>query len=159
MTEEEGAQEIDTLLNELHNTNNELKKSTNTFTLSSTDLKQFLLDQAGQLIKGSVDCVNNYKELLGGNPDFKEAGALAELIKAASATIESLNKVYIQDERSKAAVQVETIRADVKREISHNTNTTNSVTIKMTRKQLMDTIFKSAQTVKEPIKDNNMVDI
>lgn len=150
MTEEESKQEMDALLDELHAAPTKIKQTTETFKLSGGDLKQFLLDQSGQLIKTSIDCVNNYKELLGCNPDFKEAGTLAELIKAASTTIETLNKVYIQDERTKSATDVENIRANVKREISKQTAANNeSVVIKMTRKDLMNAIFNQTKTIKQ----------
>ena len=158
MTEEESKQEMDALLDELHAAPTKIKQTTETFKLSGGDLKQFLLDQSGQLIKTSIDCVNNYKELLGCNPDFKEAGTLAELIKAASTTIETLNKVYIQDERTKSATDVENIRANVKREISTQTAANNeSVVIKMTRKDLMNAIFNQTKTIKQ--EDEKIIDV
>lgn len=158
MTEEESKQEMDALLDELHAAPTKIKQTTKTFKLSGGDLKQFLLDQSGQLIKTSIDCVNNYKELLGCNPDFKEAGTLAELIKAASTTIETLNKVYIQDERTKSATDVENIRANVKREISKQTAANNeSVVIKMTRKDLMNAIFNQTKTIKQ--EDEKIIDV
>lgn len=158
MTEEESKQEMDALLDELHAAPTKIKQTTETFKLSGGDLKQFLLDQSGQLIKTSIDCVNNYKELLGCNPDFKEAGTLAELIKAASTTIETLNKVYIQDERTKSATDVENIRANVKREISKQTAANNeSVVIKMTRKDLMNAIFNQTKTIKR--EDDKIIDV
>lgn len=158
MTEEESKQEMDALLDELHAAPTKIKQTAETFKLSGGDLKQFLLDQSGQLIKTSIDCVNNYKELLGCNPDFKEAGTLAELIKAASTTIETLNKVYIQDERTKSATDVENIRANVKREISKQTAANNeSVVIKMTRKDLMNAIFNQTKTIKQ--EDEKIIDV
>lgn len=158
MTEEESKQEMDALLDELHAAPTKIKQTTETFKLSGGDLKQFLLDQSGQLIKTSIDCVNNYKELLGCNPDFKEAGTLAELIKAASTTIETLNKVYIQDERTKSATDVENIRANVKREISKQTAANNEgVVIKMTRKDLMNAIFNQTKSIKQ--EDANVIEM
>ena len=144
------SEEIDTLLEELHAVP-ETIKTAETFSLSGEDLKQFLLDQAGQLIKNSVECVNSYKNLLGGNPDIKEAGALAELIKASSTAIESLNKVYIQDERSRSAKEVEHIRAKAKQEAATNEN---GLTIKMSRKELMAQIFnKQPKAISEDVID------
>ena len=163
MNEEESKIEMDALLDELHAEPTRIKQTTEAFRLSGGDLKQFLLDQSGQLIKTSIDCVNNYKELLGYNPDFKEAGTLAELIKAASTTIETLNKVYIQDERSKTAADVENIRANVKREISKQAAANNEgVIIKMTRKDLMNAIFNQTKAIKQEdtkIVDANVVDV
>lgn len=134
----ESDDELNTLLDELHAVPTKTKQlQTITPTLSNENLKQFLLDQAGQLIQNGVNCVGEYKTILGGNPDTKEATALAELIKASSAAIESLNKLYIQDERSKAAIQVEQIRSSAKQ---HNNGAGDAVTIKLTRKELMDAI-------------------
>lgn len=141
--------EIDTLLEELHAVPQQIK-TVETFSLSGEDLKQFLLDQAGQLIKNSVECVNSYKDLLGGNPDIKEAGALAELIKASSTAIESLNKVYIQDERSRSAKEVEHIRAKAKQESATNEC---GLTIKMSRKELMAQIFNKTKAISEDVVD------
>lgn len=141
--------EIDTLLEELHAAPQQIK-TVETFSLSGEDLKQFLLDQAGQLIKNSVECVNSYKDLLGGNPDIKEAGALAELIKASSTAIESLNKVYIQDERSRSAKEVEHIRAKAKQESAANEC---GLTIKMSRKELMAQIFNKTKAISEDVVD------
>lgn len=141
--------EIDTLLEELHAVPQQVKQAT-PFTLQDNNLKQFLLDKAGELIEGSVECVSNYKSLLGGNPDVKEAGALAELIKATSTAIESLNKLYIQDERSRSAREVEHIRAEVKNNANVNEN---GLTIKMSRKELMAQIFNKSKNSSEEIID------
>lgn len=145
----QNTEEINTLLQELHTVPATIKAA-ETFSLSGEDLKQFLLDQAGVLIKNSVECVNSYKDLLGGNPDIKEAGALAELIKAASTTIESLNKVYIQDERTKSAREVENIRAKAKQELANNES---SLTIKMSRKDLMNMINNKTKS------SENIIDV
>lgn len=145
----QNTEEINTLLQELHTVPATIKAA-ETFSLSGEDLKQFLLDQAGMLIKNSVECVNSYKDLLGGNPDIKEAGALAELIKAASTTIESLNKVYIQDERTKSAREVENIRAKAKQELANNES---SLTIKMSRKDLMNMINNKTKS------SENIIDV
>lgn len=145
----QNTEEINTLLQELHTVPATIKAA-ETFSLSGEDLKQFLLDQAGMLIKNSVECVNSYKDLLGGNPDIKEAEALAELIKAASTTIESLNKVYIQDERTKSAREVENIRAKAKQELANNES---SLTIKMSRKDLMNMINNKTKS------SENIIDV
>lgn len=138
-------EEVDVLLDELRAIPKDVKAvSAKTFTLSSEDLKQFLLDQAGQLIQNSIQCVNGYRDYLGMSPGEKEVQSLAELIKASSAAIESLNKLYIQDERSKSAEKVERIRSEAK---MLENGAGGALKITMSRKELMDAIFKKTKAI------------
>lgn len=64
-------------------------------TLKDEDLDQFIRDNAGQLIVDSLNYVRELKTAMGTNCSPKEIESIAEMIKATSAAIESLNKMSI----------------------------------------------------------------
>jgi len=74
--------------------------------LEKEKVEQFIIDQSAKLIHDSMEMINNMKEVVFHVPDADNVSSLAELIKASTGAIETLNKLVTQDKKSKTQLQV-----------------------------------------------------
>ena len=74
--------------------------------LEKEKVEQFIIDQSAKLIQDSMEMIDNMKEVVFHVPDADNVSSLAELIKASTGAIETLNKLVSQDKKSKTQLQV-----------------------------------------------------
>ena len=74
--------------------------------LEKEKVVQFIIDQSAKLIQDSMEMINNMKEVVFHVPDSDNVSSLAELIKASTGAIETLNKLVTQDKKSQTQIQV-----------------------------------------------------
>ena len=74
--------------------------------LEKEKVEQFIIDQSAKLIQDSMEMINNMKEVVFHVPDSDNVSSLAELIKASTGAIETLNKLVAQDKKSQTQIQV-----------------------------------------------------
>lgn len=93
---------IDSLVDQLKDTtcvNNEIQ-SKNELKLEKENIEDFVIENSGKLIKQSLDVLDNVKDYIMASGDPDSISSLADLINASSKSIESLNKIVIQNKRS-----------------------------------------------------------
>ena len=61
--------------------------------LSPDNLEKFVLDKSATLVVQSMEAVDNLKDYIQAGASDKEITAFAEVVKASSAALESLNKL------------------------------------------------------------------
>jgi len=81
------------------------------------ELEQFVINNAGKLIVESFDIMANYKDMITTAPNSEDVSAYADLIKAATNTLESLNKIVVQDKRSNTSIGLKKMDLDSKKEV------------------------------------------
>ena len=74
--------------------------------LEKEKVEQFIIDQSAKLIQDSMEMINNMKEIVFHVPDSDNVSSLAELIKASTGAIETLNKLVTQDKKSQTQLQI-----------------------------------------------------
>ena len=74
--------------------------------LDKEKVEQFIIDQSAKLIQDSMEMINNMKEIVFHVPDSDNVSSLAELIKASTGAIETLNKLVTQDKKSQTQLQI-----------------------------------------------------
>ena len=77
--------------------------------LNKEDLEDFLIQNSGKLIKKSLSIVDNVNDYISSAPENRDVAALAELIKASSSAIETLNKLHVAKERNETQLEVKKI--------------------------------------------------
>ena len=68
--------------------------------LSKEDVEDFIIKKSAKLIQDSLELIDNMKEVVHHMPEAENVSSLAELIKASTGAIETLNKLVVQDKRS-----------------------------------------------------------
>jgi len=83
--------------------------------LEKEKVEQFIIDQSAKLIQDSMEMIENMKEVVFHVPDADNVSSLAELIKASTGAIETLNKLVSQDKKSKTQLQVKKMDIESKK--------------------------------------------
>ena len=112
--------------------------------LDKDKLEDFIIKNSGRLITKTLGIVDDVQTYISSAPDAKDVAALAELLKAASSSIEALNKVYTSIEKNKTVKEIKQMDIDSKEKI----NTQDTAAFLLTRKELMqELIGKSKQVI------------
>ena len=85
------------------------------FTLDKDNIESFILNNTGKLIKDSMSYIDEIGEYVSAAPDSRDVEALAKLISSSAAALDSLQKMYIADEKNKNAVFIKTLDIESKK--------------------------------------------
>ena len=121
---EELDEAVNDILSQLKNTT-VIKQTPVTDTLTKEKLEEFLIKNSGKLVTDSINLIDDMRDFVGtADADPDSISALAELIKAASSAVDTLNKIYISDERNKNQVKIKTMDIESKEKLSIMDNQT-----------------------------------
>lgn len=127
--------------------NEEKQKPQDKFELKDENLDQFILNNAGQIIKDSVEYIRELREHYQLNSTPDEIKAFSVAVEASAAAIESLNKMSITRQKIKAAKELKEMDTKLKLEQKDN----NQITF--TRDQLFEMIIKNNNSKNNEIMD------
>lgn len=141
---------IDDLINQLKNTNKEMKKlpKTQEFTLERDDLEQFLINKAGKLINDSMEMVDNVKQYVAAAPNSEEVESLANLLKATTSSIDSLSRIFIQNKKSETSISMKKMDIDSKKELLE---TDHQNKLEMSREEVLDRLIRNADIIEADV--------
>jgi hypothetical protein len=125
---------VNDILSQLKGTVTIAKKQPEEEILTKDQLEEFIIKNSGKLVTKSLNIVDDVKDYVASAPDAKDVAALAELISATSSAIETLNKVYISDERNKTQVAVKQMDVDSRERMNITDNKTK---ILLSREDIM----------------------
>lgn len=112
--------EIGDLVDQLKNAEKYLKKpekAEEEFNLDPEELEKFILNNAGKLVKKSIDMVDEVKQYVETAPESRDVSSLSELINASSSAIETLSKILVQNKRDKTQKEVKQMDIDGKKQL------------------------------------------
>ena len=115
--------------------------------LTKDKLEEFIIKNSGKLIKRSLDIIDDVQAYISSAPDAKDVAAFAELLKASSASMESLNKIYISLEKNKTTKDIKQMDIESK----EKQNTQDNITHLLSRKEIMKELMGKAETAEPPI--------
>jgi hypothetical protein len=135
---EELDEAVNDILSQLKNTT-VIKQTPVTETLTKEKLEEFLIKNSGKLVTDSINLIDDMRDFVGtADADPDSISALAELIKAASSAVDTLNKIYISDERNKNQVKIKTMDIESKEKLSIMDNQTK---VLLSREDIMKAII------------------
>jgi hypothetical protein len=132
---------VNDILSQLKGTVAVAKKQPDEEILTKDQLEEFIIKNSGKLVTKSLNIVDDVKDYVASAPDAKDVAALAELISATSSAIETLNKVYISDERNKTQVAVKQMDVDSRERMNITDNKTK---ILLSREDIMKALVDDA---------------
>jgi DNA-binding protein len=115
--------------------------------LTKDKLEEFIIKNSGKLINKSLNIIDEVQAYISSAPDAKDVAAFAELLKASSASMESLNKIYISLEKNKTTKDIKQMDLDSKEKI----NTHDNITHLLSRKEIMKELMGKADKAEKPI--------
>jgi len=127
-----------------------LAKKEETEDLDKDKLEEFIIKNSGKLITKTLGIVDDVQAYISSAPDAKDVAALAELLKAASSSIEALNKVYTSIEKNKTVKEVKQMDIDSREKINVQDNTA----FLLSRKEIMQELIGRSKQ-----EDSKIVDV
>jgi hypothetical protein len=137
--------EIDDLVSQLKDSSSTVNQTAfERVELSNDNLEEFVLKSSGEVIQDSLEILGNVKDYTANAPDARETTSLAELIKAASSAIDTLNKVLIQNKRSDSQKEIKQLEIEARKGIAMADNQTK---ILLSREDIMDKLLKDSNAI------------
>lgn len=141
-------EQIDSLVDQLRNTTAQMQKpNAKPFDLKSEDAEKFVVVKAGELIEQSLELVKQLGPATASTiGDAEGVEALAKLIAASASAIESLNKIIVQDKKSKTAKEVKQMEVNAKLQLEEENKPAKpgELTLKGTREEIFKMVLKEA---------------
>ena len=138
--------DINTLVDQLKDTtcvNNEIQ-SKNELKLEKENIEDFVIENSGKLITQSLEVMESVKDYIMASGDPDSISSLADLINASSKSIESLNKIVIQNKRSATTIAVKTMDVTSKYAIEDKKNENALIG---TRQEMFTKILDQAKVI------------
>jgi hypothetical protein len=117
------------------------------------DLEEYLIKKTAKLIDTTLDAVDNVKDYISSAPENRDVASLAELMRSANSSIETMQKIHANKANNEARKELKTMDIDSKKQLNIQDNQTKLV---MSREELMDAMLKAPEA--EPDKDD-VIDI
>jgi hypothetical protein len=137
---EDYSEEADSLIDQLKENTGLIRNASRRedFELDKEELEQFILNSSGKLIRDSLEVIDGMRDYVEAAPDAESISSLAELMKASTNAIDTLNKVLIQDKRSATQVGVKKMDIEAKKELEVSSNSKNMLTREDVFKKLLE---------------------
>jgi len=131
----------------------ELSKQIDTpeFELAKEDLEQFVLNNTGRLIKDSMETIDSIKQYIISAPEPEDVHSLAELYKASTSAIDTLNKILLQQNKSDTQIAVKTMDIQAKKALLEDKENRNS----FTREEVMIQLMNSGKLIDAEVADTD----
>ncbi len=119
------------------------------------ELEEYLIKKTAKLIDTTLDAVDNVKDYISSAPENRDVASLAELMRSANSSIETMQKIHANKANNEARKELKTMDIESKQKLNMADNQTKLV---MSREELMDAILKAPES--EPKKDDeDVIDI
>jgi hypothetical protein len=148
--EEEHGDNIDELLKQLNPTATPVNPETpieapvvaksSEVDISDENVGDFVLQNAAQLVKSGVDTIESLKDSVLNAVEADEIAALSEVMRATNSSIDTLNKINIQNKKEKAAKDLKQMDIDNQKNLPAGTSGNVNVLV-ATRSEIMDKIL------------------
>ena len=112
--------------------------------LSKEDVEEFVINKSSKLIQDSLELIDNMKEVVHHMPEAENISSLAELIKASSGAIETLNKIVIQDKKTDTTIASKKMDIESRRELQ---TSDQSHALTMSREEIMARLINDKSVI------------
>ena len=112
--------------------------------LSKEDVEEFVINKSCKLIQDSLELIDNMKEVVHHMPEAENISSLAELIKASSGAIETLNKIVIQDKKTNTTITSKKMDIESRRELQ---TADQSHALTMSREEIMAKLINNKSVI------------
>ena len=112
--------------------------------ISREDLEDFVIKQSSKLIQDSSEMIDNMKEVVHHLPEADNMSALSELVKASTGALETLNKIVMQDKKSKTTIKTKEMDIESKKELQQSDQ---SHSLTMSREEVISKLLKDSKDI------------
>lgn len=146
--------DVKDLVQQLKDDTKNIKKTAQSeeFKLNPDDLEQFIIDKTGALVNSSIDMVNTVKQYVEAAPNPEDVESLASLLKAATGSIDTLSKVFIQNKKTNTSIEMKKMDIDSKKQLLDQDHQNKLL---LSREDVLDELLSSAKVIEAEIVDSD----
>ena len=112
--------------------------------LTTENLEKFVLDKTAVLVAQSMEAVENLKDYIQAGASDKEITAFAEVVKASTSAIETLNKLLQSKDKIENSIKLKEMDIKARKELNV---VDNSVKLLLSREDLMKQLIKDSDNI------------
>ena len=121
------------------------------------DLEEYLIKKTAKLIDTTLDAVDNVKDYISSAPENRDVASLAELMRSANSSIETMQKIHANKANNEARKELKTMDIDSKKQLNIQDNQTKLV---MSREEIMKAMLEAPEEKTEKVeKKEDVIDI
>ncbi len=105
--------------------------------LNEDNLGAFVIDKAQDLINRSLDTVNEIGDFVKASCDAKTLQGFAELVKATTGIIDTLNNINLEKKKSTTSKEIKQMDIESKKALKPSQHTHNTINILATREEII----------------------
>ena len=116
---------VDDILSQIKDhktTTNEIQKVEKDFDVDK--LEEFILNKTSSLVNTSIEMVEDVKDYISSAPENRDVASLAELIRASTGAIDTLNKLHTSKEGNKSRKEIKQLDVEAKERMNIADNQT-----------------------------------
>ena len=121
-----------------------IKAAEDNIDLSKEDVEDFIIKNSSKLIQDSLELIDNMKEVVHHMPEAENVSSLAELIKASTGAIETLNKLVVQDKKSNTTIKAKELDIQSKKQLQ---TSDQQHALMLSREEVLDRLLKKADVI------------
>ena len=122
----------------------QLVQQSEKFNISKEEVEDFIIQKSSKLIQDSLELIDNMKEVVHHMPEAENVSSLAELIKASTGAIETLNKLVVQDKKSNTTIKAKQLDIDSKKQLLA---AEQQHALMLSREEVLDRLLKKANVI------------
>ena len=140
---------VGTLIDQLQETNQQVERvKAERDPLKKEDLEKFVIENGAALIEDALEMVATVKDFIISAPNAEDVDALAGLINATSAAMDTLNKINIADKKTDTSIKLKTMDIESKKQLMQADNTQR---VLATREEIFKMIADKAEPIEATI--------
>jgi len=147
MAEEELDEAVNDIIAQIKGNNKTVREKKEDVTIDKENLEEFIMKSSGKLVNKSLEIVDNVNDYISSAPENRDVAALAEVIKATSASIDTLQKLHSANERNETQKEVKKMDVESKERLNIADNQTR---ILLSRDDIMKALVD---------KDDDVIDV
>jgi hypothetical protein len=121
--------------------------------LNKEELEQFLLLYSSQLIKGSVEFVEDLKHYIKSAPNAEDVTAMATLVNSSAAAIETLNKILLTNKNIEAKYKLKTMDIESKKQLQQTEIQGKMI---MNREELLKKLIEDSKIINVEVTEEKL---
>ena len=119
------------------------------------ELEEYLIKKTAKLIDTTLDAVDNVKDYISSAPENRDVASLAELMRSANSSIETMQKIHANKANNEARKELKEMDIESKKQLNIADNQTKLV---MSREELMEAMLKAPEPEADKPKED-VIDI
>ena len=120
------------------------------------DLEEYLIKKTAKLIDTTLDAVDNVKDYISSAPENRDVASLAELMRSANSSIETMQKIHANKANNEARKELKVMDIDARAQINVNDNQTKLV---MSREEIMNAMLNAPEEDSKKDTKEDVIDI